>query len=75
MLAPARLEMEDEMAKRKDMAGKDDEREVRGRPGPPTATKNEKAQGRTRKGGDASRGVPKVGKHDSTGDDSGGGLH
>ncbi|MDT5293233.1 MAG: hypothetical protein QOJ76_113 [Acidobacteriota bacterium] len=68
------------MTKRKDMAGKDDERQVRGKTGPPSATKNERAQGRTRKGGGgASRAVPKVGKHDSAGDsagdDSGGGLH
>ena len=64
------------MAKKKDMAGKDDERQVRGRPGPPSQSRSEKNR-RTRKGAaNSSRGVPKVGKHDaSRGDPSGDGLH
>jgi hypothetical protein len=65
------------MAKRKDMAGKDDERQVRGRPGPPSQARSEKNRRPSRKGGSAPRRtVPKVGKHDSSrGDTSGDGLH
>ena len=59
--------------KKKDMAGKDKEPQVRGRGGPPSATRNERAQGQ--KGKDA-RAVPKLGKHDaSRGDTGGDGLH
>ncbi len=61
------------MAKRKNMSGKDDERQVRGRPGPPSAAPNEKR--REGKDRDAPA-VPKVGKHDANkGDARGGGLH
>jgi hypothetical protein len=65
------------MAKRKDMAGKDDEQQVRGRPGPPSQSRGEKNRRPSRKGGAAAkRTVPKVGKHDaSRGDASGDGLH
>jgi hypothetical protein len=67
------------MTKKKDVAGKESERQARGKPGPPRATKNEKEQRSARKGGgggNASRGVPKLGKHDSSrGDSSGDGLH
>ena len=65
------------MAKQKDMAGKDDERQVRGRSGPPTQARSEKNRRPSRKGGGSpARGVPKVGKRDaSRGDTSGGGLH
>jgi hypothetical protein len=64
------------MAERKDMAGKDDERQVRGRPGPPSQSRAEKNRRPARKGGAKSRTVPKVGKHDaSRGDTSGDGLH
>lgn len=65
------------MPKRKDMAGKDEERQVRGRPGPPSQSRSEKNRRPARKGGGgATRTVPKVGKHDpSRGDTSGDGLH
>jgi hypothetical protein len=64
------------MAERKDMAGKDDERQVRGRPGPPSQSRAEKNRRPARKGGAKPRTVPKVGKHDpSRGDTSGDGLH
>ena len=67
------------MPKKKDMAGKDDERQVRGRPGPPSQSRTEKNRRRGGKGaggGDGARGVPKLGKHDSSrGDSSGDGLH
>ena len=63
------------MPKRKDMAGKDDERQVRGRPGPPSQSRGEKNRRPSRKGA-ATRTVPKVGKHDpSRGESSGDGLH
>jgi hypothetical protein len=63
------------MAGKKDSAGKDKERRQRGRGGPPSATPNERAQGRKGKGGDA-RAVPKVGKRDSSeGGSRGDGLH
>jgi hypothetical protein len=65
------------MPKKKDVAGKDDERQVRGRPGPPSQSRSEKK--RRPAGKDAAksaRGVPKLGKRDSSrGDTSGDGLH
>jgi hypothetical protein len=62
-------------SKKKDMAGKDKEPQVRGRGGPSSATPNERAQGRKGKVGGA-RSVPKVGKHDTGEGRSGGdGLH
>ena len=61
------------MAEKKEMAGKDDERQVRGRQGPPSATPNEER--REGKDEDAPA-VPKVNKHDANkGDSWGGGLH
>jgi hypothetical protein len=65
------------MPERKDMAGKDDERQVRGRKGPPSQARSEKNRKPARKGGaNASRSVPKIGKRDSSrGDTSGDGLH
>jgi hypothetical protein len=65
------------MAKRKDSAGKDDERQVRGKPGPSSQARSEKNRRPARKGeDDASRGVPRVGKHDAdAGSSSGDGLH
>ena len=65
------------MAKQKDMAGKDDERQVRGRPGPPTQSRSEKNRRPARKDGAVpARAVPRVGKHDSSpGDTSDDGLH
>ena len=67
------------MPERKDMAGKDDEKQVRGRKGPPSQSRSEKNRRPSRKGGGASsskRTVPKVGKHDSArGETSGDGLH
>lgn len=60
-------------SKKKDMAGKDKEPQVRGRGGPPSATRNERAQGNKGKGG---RAIPKVGKHDAgEGRSRGEGLH
>ena len=65
------------MPQRKDMAGKDDEPQVRGRKGPSTQSRGEKNRRPPRKGGaKAARTVPKIGKRDSTrGDTSGDGLH
>ena len=66
------------MPERKDMAGKDDEPQVRGRKGPSTQARSErKRRPAASKGGtNKSRAVPKVGKHDpSRGDTSGDGLH
>jgi len=65
------------MSKKKDMAGKDDERQVRGRPGPPSQARSEKNRRRTGKGaGAAARGLPKLSKHDaSRGGPSGDGQH
>ena len=59
------------------MAGKDDERQVRGRKGPSTQARSEKKRRPASKGGAAApRSVPKVGKHDpARGDTSGDGLH
>ena len=65
------------MPKKKDMAGKDDERQVRGKPGPPTQARSEKNRRRGGKGagGDA-RALPKLGKRESSrGESSGDGLH
>ena len=66
------------MPERKDMAGKDDEKQVRGRKGPPSQARGEKNRRTARKGGGATaeRSVPKMGKRDSSrGDTSGDGLH
>ena len=65
------------MPERKEMAGRDEERQVRGRKGPPTQARSEKKRRRTSKGGaGAVRAVPKIGKRDATrGDTSGDGLH
>ena len=67
------------MPRRKDTAGKDEERQARGRPGPPSQSRAEKNRSPSRKGGGAAakkRTVPKLGKHDSSrGDTSGDGLH
>lgn len=65
------------MPERKDMAGKDEERQVRGRKGPSTQARSERKRRTASKGGtNASRAVPKVGKHDpARGDTSGDGLH
>lgn len=60
------------------MAGRDDERQVRGRKGPSTQARSEKKRRPAAgKGGtNAARAVPKIGKRDSTrGDTSGDGLH
>ncbi len=62
--------------KKKDMAGKDKEPQVRGHTGPSSATRNERAQGAKGKQGGGPRSVPKVGKRDSgDGGSYGGGLH
>jgi hypothetical protein len=62
--------------KKKDVAGKDKEPQVRGRSGPPSATRNERAQGGKGKHGGGPRNIPKVGKHDSgEGGSQDGGLH
>ncbi len=68
------------MAERKDMAGKDDERQARGRTGPSSQARSEKKRRPARKGGGTtaspSGGVPKMGKRDSSrGEPSGDGLH
>ena len=65
------------MAERKDVAGKDDEPQVRGRKGPSTQSRGEKKRRPASKGGaNAARSVPKEGKRDpSRGDTSGDGLH
>ncbi|MFL6335695.1 MAG: hypothetical protein ACJ754_20490 [Pyrinomonadaceae bacterium] len=65
------------MAERKDLAGRDDERQVRGRKGPSTQARSEKKRRPASKGGaTTSRSVPKVGKRDpARGDTSGDGLH
>ena len=65
------------MGKQKDMAGKDEERQVRGRPGPSSQSRAEKNRRPARKGGaKGGRTVPKVGKHDpARGETSGDGLH
>ncbi|MBV9925200.1 MAG: hypothetical protein JOZ96_09320 [Acidobacteria bacterium] len=64
------------MPERKDMAGRDEERQVRGRKGPSTQARSERKRRPARKGGATSRAVPKLGKRESTrGDTSGDGLH
>jgi hypothetical protein len=65
------------MSKQKNMTDRDDERHVRGKKGPPSATENEKRRARGRKEEqDASRGVPKISKHDAgSGGTYGGDLH
>ena len=65
------------MPERKDMAGRDEERQVRGRKGPSTQARSEKRRRPAPKGGaNTSRAVPKVGKRKSTrGETSGDGLH
>ena len=65
------------MPERKDTAGKDAERQARGRAGPPTQSRAEKKRRTSREGGAGKTGtVPKVGKRDpSRGDTSGDGLH
>jgi hypothetical protein len=65
------------MPERKDMAGRDDERQVRGRKGPSTQARSERKRRPAAKGKTAAaRALPKVGKRDSArGDTSGGGLH
>lgn len=65
------------MPERKEMAGKDEERQVRARKGPSTQARSERKRRPTSKGGsNTSRAIPKVGKHDpSRGDTSGDGLH
>lgn len=64
------------MAERKDTAGKDEARQVRARPGPPSQSRAEKNRRPAHKGGAKTRTVPKVGKRDpSRGDTSGDGLH
>ena len=61
------------MEKRKDVAGRDDEPQVRGQAGPPSATPNEERRAAKEKDAPAE---PKVGKHDANeGDSWGGGLH
>ena len=60
-------------SKKKNSAGKEREPQPRGRVGPPSATRNERAQGHKGKG---ARALPKVGKHDAGEGRSGGdGLH
>jgi hypothetical protein len=65
------------MPERKEMAGRDDERQVRGRKGPSTQARSERKRRPAGKGGPStSRAVPKVGKRDpARGDTSGDGLH
>jgi len=66
------------MPERKDTAGRDEERQARGRKGPSTQARSEKKRRPAGKGGGtrAARNLPKMGKRDSTrGDTSGDGLH
>ena len=65
------------MPERKDMAGKDDEPQVRGRKGPSTQARSERKRRPAGKGGaKGAPAVPKEGKRDpSRGDTSGDGLH
>lgn len=61
------------MPKKKDTAGKDDERQVRGKTGPASQARSEKNR---RPAGKKAGAVPKLGKHDaSRSDPSGDGLH
>ena len=62
------------MPERKEMAGRDEERQVRGRKGPPTQARSERKRRPAGKG--QARALPKEGKRKSTrGDASGDGLH
>ena len=65
------------MSERKDLAGRDEERPVRGRKGPSTQARSErKRRPAGKRGAKGSSAVPKVGKHDpARGDTSGDGLH
>ena len=65
------------MPERKDTAGRDAERQVRGRKGPATQARSErKRRPAGKRGTNPARAVPKVGKHDPTrADTSGDGLH
>lgn len=65
------------MPERKDVAGKDDERQMRARKGPSTQARSERRRRPSSKGSaNTSRTVPKVGKRDpSRGETSGDGLH
>jgi|GEM_PF-3435052 len=66
------------MAEKKGKAAKAPKRDKRGGGGPPTATRNELAQGRKGKagGGASPGGLPRVGKGEvGGGDPEGGGLH
>ncbi|MFL6257256.1 MAG: hypothetical protein ACJ74T_19785 [Pyrinomonadaceae bacterium] len=65
------------MPERKDVAGRDDERQVRGRKGPSTQARSEKKRRPAAKGGaNTSRALPKVGKRDhARNDSSGDGVH
>ncbi|HWS87310.1 MAG TPA: hypothetical protein VN282_10115 [Pyrinomonadaceae bacterium] len=65
------------MPERKDMAGRDEERQVRGRKGPPTQARSERKRRPAGKGGAKTpRALPKESKRDSErGGPSGDGLH
>lgn len=65
------------MPERKDLTGKDEERQVRSRKGPSTQSRSEKKRRSTSgSGANAARSIPKVGKRDpSRGETSGDGLH
>lgn len=65
------------MPERKNMPGRDEERPVRGRKGPPTQARSERKRRPAGKGGaNTSRAIPKIGKRDSSrSDTSGDGLH
>lgn len=65
------------MPERKETAGRDDARQVRGRKGPSTQARSEKKRRPAgQRSAKAGRALPKVGKHDpSRGDTSGDGLH
>lgn len=66
------------MPERKDVAGRDAERQARGRKGPSTQARSERKRRQPAgKGGTgAARNLPKMGKRDSArGDTSGDGLH
>ena len=63
------------MPERKDMAGRDEERQVRGRKGPPTQARSERKRRPAASKGRA-RALPKESKRDSArGGPSGEGLH
>jgi hypothetical protein len=69
--------LEEKMPERKEIAGREDERQVRGRKGPSTQARSEKKRRPAGKStSNRARAVPKVGKHDPTrGNTSGDGLH